>query len=66
MKNKRETFKKKKTDTKNRIEKGKGKDKGKGKGKGKGKRKGTNKVNEIADDTVDENDGNAVNSDDEN
>ncbi|CAH1956602.1 unnamed protein product [Acanthoscelides obtectus] len=61
MKYKRETYKKKKTDTKDRIEKGKGKSKGKGKGKG----KGTDRVDEIADDTVDENDGNAVDSDDE-
>ncbi|CAH1966241.1 unnamed protein product [Acanthoscelides obtectus] len=61
MKNKRETYKKKQTDTKDRIEKGKGNEKGKGKGKG----KGTDKVDEIADDTVDENDGNAVDSDDE-
>ncbi|CAH2004209.1 unnamed protein product [Acanthoscelides obtectus] len=61
MKNKRETYKNKKTDTKDRIEKGIGEGKGKGKGKG----KGTDKVDEIADDTVDENDGNAVDSDDE-
>ncbi|CAH1984781.1 unnamed protein product [Acanthoscelides obtectus] len=65
MKNKRETYKKKKTDTKERIEKGKDKGKGMGKGKGKGKGKGTDKVDEIADDTVDESDGNAVDSDDE-
>lgn len=44
MKNNRETLKKRRTDTKNRIEKGeetrKGKGKGKWKGKGKGKSKG--------------------------
>ncbi|CAH1992582.1 unnamed protein product [Acanthoscelides obtectus] len=55
MKNKRETCKNKKNRYKDRIEKG----------KGKGKRKGTDKVDEIADDTVDENDGNAVDTDDE-
>lgn len=64
MKNKREDLKKKKTETKNRIGKGMSKGKGKGKGKAKAKEKGTDKVNEIADDTVDENDGN-VDSDDE-
>lgn len=64
MNNKKETFKKKKIDTKNRIEKGKGMSKGKGKGKEKGK--GNGKVNEmnVANDTVDENDD-AVDSDDE-
>ncbi|CAH1980444.1 unnamed protein product [Acanthoscelides obtectus] len=57
MKNERETYKKKKTDTKDRI--------GKGKGKGKRKGKGTDKADEIADDTAAENDGSAVDSDDE-
>ncbi|CAH1999685.1 unnamed protein product [Acanthoscelides obtectus] len=61
MKNKRETNMKKKTDAKDRIEKGKVKVKGKGKGNG----KGMDKVDEIVDDTVDENDGNGVDSDDE-
>ncbi|CAH1972014.1 unnamed protein product [Acanthoscelides obtectus] len=65
MKNKRKTYKKKKTDTKDRIEKGKVNGKGKGKRKGKGKGKGTDKVDEIVDVTVDENHGNAVDSHDE-